>query len=268
MPRTILNYKELLKSLLPIGKLWNKEQNTTIDDIMYSFAKELTRVEQRMEDLQSEAIIDTTDELLSDHERDFGLPDEFTDSSVTEDERRSIVKAKLLATGRCDKGYFIDIATTLGFDIIIIEFNAARCGLATCGDPCGSIENTFYWATAIEYSNADTEFAIVGDFVAGDYLARIPLMTNLIGMFNKYKPAQTLDMYTLYGGDFDSAFGPDYNSLPDKGEVLFKYWGQSFSRAFNSNFAIDRSVDLTDYFQGSMDRSFSNAFSVFYYASS
>lgn len=264
MSRSITDYVRLLVSLLPKGKAWNKEPDSNLAEILYGFAAELKRVEDRMEDLTTEARVTTTSELLDDHERDFGLPDQFSDTLATDAQRVDAIHAKLIATGRQNKQYFVSIASALGYDVIIVEHSPAWCGIVRCGDRCGGLQMMHYWSTVIDYSNSLCDYLQAGD-AAGDSLARLPLMSNLVGLFDKYRPSQTMNLYTFYGASFSSAFGPSIDSMP--GTDFAAYWSAgNFNRAFNLSFSIDRNVDLSSYFTGAFDRGFSSAFDVFYYA--
>ena len=122
--KSAAEYRELLKSLLPKGSAWTRSTSSFLHEVMYGLAGEFSRIDGRSEDLLVERSTLTTSELISDHETDLGIPDDCSILAETLDERRQYANAKLIAYGRQNPAYFIELAAALGYSCTITE-NAA-----------------------------------------------------------------------------------------------------------------------------------------------
>jgi uncharacterized protein YmfQ (DUF2313 family) len=94
--------------------------------LLMVFAIELEKFEQRVTDLRREAIPGLSRELLTEWERDLGLPDICSPLAATIEERAQICHAKY--TGNYygqSKQFFIDYASKLGALITIQEYSGA-----------------------------------------------------------------------------------------------------------------------------------------------
>ena len=94
--------------------------------LLMVFAIELEKFEQRVTDLRREAIPGLSSELLTEWERDLGLPDICSPLAATIEERSQICHAKY--TGNYygqSKQFFIDYASKLGALITIQEYSGA-----------------------------------------------------------------------------------------------------------------------------------------------
>ena len=156
MVRSSLDYRKQLQSLLPKGKLWNRNEDSILTKILYGLGEELSRIEGRAQNLLLEKLLDSTDELLTDHEEDFGLPEEGEDLQPTTELRRNELKSKLLEVGQQDPGYFEDICEAFGYDVWIEEFRPAWSGVFVSGEPCGDQKNIFFWKTHIDVDSIVT----------------------------------------------------------------------------------------------------------------
>lgn len=191
-------YQRLLQALLPRGRAWRSDDEVR-DQILAGEAVELARVDERLDDLLVEADVRTAVELLGEHEIDFGLPDSCTTlSGMTTAERQTALLAKLRATGRLNKQYYIGLAATLGYTVHIDEYTPAWCGLAVCGDACGDQTNLFYWLVNVHYNFTEP-------FVNFDDLQCI---------VNRLKPIHTVALFTVYGPGFSNGFSNEFLAMP------------------------------------------------------
>ena len=85
-----------LMSLLP----WYYKSNVTIEGLQNSIAKELGKLYYNLEDLINQLFIDTATWGLSIYEKQLGLQ---TNLSLSYEERREIIKAKLRGRGTTTK---------------------------------------------------------------------------------------------------------------------------------------------------------------------
>lgn len=236
MSRSVLDYLNLLKSLLPLGKAWSIETDSVFYKFLYGQAEEFARIDQRFDELMVEADTRYTNELIYQHENDFGLPDECTDAASTLSERRNECHTKLMARGGLHKQYYTDLAAAYGYDITITEFTPFWCGLGTCGSPCGDQWVLFVWQVTIDYSGGVLVYFTSGSSVSGDPLIRVAGLDTLICLISKYKPAHTMVKYVLDGYEFSSTFSNAFDSYP--------------------------TTTTTDWLEGPFDRSFSLDFDV------
>jgi uncharacterized protein YmfQ (DUF2313 family) len=238
MARNVNDYILMLKSLLPIGRAWTADKDSNLYNLLYAQSEELSRIDDRFDKLMLEADTRYADELILNHETDFGLPDECTDSSSTLTERRNECHTKLLARGGLTKFYYEELAASYGYNIQIKEFTPLWCGIGTCGSPCGDQWVIFVWQVSIDYSSGVYVFFTSGTSVSGDPLIKVAGIDTLICLLNKYKPAHTIIKYVLDGYEFDSAFSNAFDSYP--------------------------TTTTTDWLEGAFNKSFGIAFDVHY----
>jgi len=237
MARSAIEYLRLLQSLLPKGKLWSRSPDARLTEYLHAEADELARIDDRSQVLLYERSTINTNELISDHETDLGLPDECTrDGTLNLSERRLAANAKLLATGQQDKNYFIKIANRYGYEATITEYSPFWCGIGACGDPIGSADNIFYWKLTLFTSEIPLLF-LCGEGACGDPLQKVSDLINVVFCFaNKYKPAHTSLIIELLGAGFDEGFGTGFDALPAQSvDYLTGGFAQGFSLGFNVN---------------------------------
>lgn len=236
MARQVKDYLKLLQSLLPPGKVWSRSFSSVIGEFLYGEANELARIDNRAQDILIERNTKTTNELLTDHELEWGLPDECTrDLSLTLEERRLAVYNKKVSLGGQNKEYFIQIAANLGYIATITEYTPFWCGLGVSGSPCGPQENIFYWTLTI-YSNEDPIIFKSGTGASGDPLQKISsLLEAPFCLAEKWKPAHTILLTALAGPGFSSGFDSGFDSLSNESDA---YLTGGFSQGFDLGFDV------------------------------
>jgi len=241
MSRTSLDYRKQLQSLLPKGKIWNRTENSVLTKLLWGLAEELARIDNRVLNLIEEKFLDSADELITEHEYDFGIPEEGKELQITLELRRNELKGKLLQIGQQDKQYFIELCNKIGYNVSIEEFRPAWCGIVVSGEPCGDQENLFYWKINID-KNSITEQIKVN-------------LNNLINRINRVKPAHTHFLIDFYNASFSRAFNIDFNRIPYYDNFWFNnefnccfdnnfcnnkdYYGTNYKGAFNYRFSLD-----------------------------
>lgn len=233
--RTPLEYLRLLQSLLPRGRAWNREEGSTLTEVLYGKADELSRVDSRSEDLLQERDTRYASELLTDHETDLGLPDDCEQLGETIQERRNIAHTQLITLGGQDKAYFITLAAALGFTIAITEYTPFWCGLGASGSACGDQSNIFYWDVIISVDIAPEIYFICGSSQCGDPLIKTSVYDGLICRLTKLKPAHTEVRFEFDGAAFDTGFDTGFKSLPSESE---SYLEGGFTQGFSLGFDV------------------------------
>lgn len=183
-------YVELLKSLLPRGLAWVRQEGSTLHSLFEAMADELYRFDQRIgTDLIKEADPFTTNELLTDWERVVGIPDGVFSDAVSVGRRRSNMISKLTARGGQSIPYFIALAAELGFEITITEFRPFRAGISSAGDALTNGDWNFTWR--VSAASDLTDAFLAGRSVAGDSLS-FSSTSILEGALTRAKPAHTI----------------------------------------------------------------------------
>lgn len=241
MARTYIEYRKLLQSLLPTGRFWTRAETSDMTKLLNAFGEELSRVEGRSLDLIYEAVPSHATETLEEWEADYNLPDEGYEIESTTDGRRAVIKSKFVAVGQQDKGYFIDIASALGYTVTITEFPKCLAGLATAGGSSATDEKcVFYWFIDIDVSAAMTEFYTLAN------------ISQLITDTTKRSPAHTILLFRFTGIGFSNGFSQGFDSVPFYDGSS---WPIGYDRGFSNGFA-----NCSDYDGVILTGGFSNGF--------
>ena len=169
-----MSHKTILQQLFPIQLAGVFEADIEIE------GKHLDDALDKAALLIAEMYADTCSDTIEDWERVCGVTPGESDTLQI---RRNRVVAKLMATGRLDKQYFIDLAAALGTTITIDELDAGDDGY---GD-----EGIWAWRVNVTDQESTTTYFRAGDSVAGDYLMSWVDDLGLEELFNELKPAHT-----------------------------------------------------------------------------
>lgn len=173
----------------------------------------------------------TTDELLTEWEKEYDLPDDCFVPGKSIQQRKNDIFARLITVGQQDKGYFIDLAKSLGFTVTITEFKPFWMNVGAMGDGIGELINIFYWQINYNVVNGGAfgrSFSTGFDTSENDLEAMQCYLTKL-------KPAHT--------------------------QLLFKQIGPAFSKAFSSAYDSEDSGSDAN-LQGAFDKSFGQGYNV------
>jgi|APLak6261664116_1056043.scaffolds.fasta_scaffold25499_2 uncharacterized protein YmfQ (DUF2313 family) len=130
------DYLQALLAHLPTGKLWNdlRLPGSGVHEILAAVAEEFARIHVRADQLRNELDPRYTTELLSDWEAYAGLPDPCAVGvNATLQERRLALVSKLTYTSGQSRAFYQGLATAMGYDIEITEYQPFVCGLSQCG---------------------------------------------------------------------------------------------------------------------------------------
>jgi uncharacterized protein YmfQ (DUF2313 family) len=187
-------YFAQLLALLPPGVALSRDAGSPLAGLLGVTAAELARVEARGGQALIEAVPDTTDELLPDWERAFGLPDPCLGAAPTVAQRRARLVQQVTASRGQSRAFFIGLAATLGYAITITEFAEYTCEL-DCEQPVHDTPWRFAWRVGLPQNQ-------VAEFTCLDG-CETPLAvwgeTVVECVFRALAPAHTL-VFFAYGG--------------------------------------------------------------------
>jgi len=212
-------YRDQLVALLPPGAALLAERNSTLWQLLWGFAGELARVDLRLDDLLKESSMSGADELITEWEQEFGIPEAGTQLATTLADRIKTLLAKLVAVGQQDPGYFEDIADRLGYDIEVEQYQPFFVGFSTVGSTVGNLSVLFRWMVWIVIT-AGMNWNI----------------EKLIYNIKKNKPGHTDVFFEFQGAEFSRAFHRgSFNAIRQYDGSW--YDDMSFGREFCSAFA-------------------------------
>jgi uncharacterized protein YmfQ (DUF2313 family) len=130
------DYIEPLLDLVPQGRAWPREPERWLYKTVSGLAQICGYVDGRAADLlERESDPRLTIELLTDWERNWGLPDPcFFGEPTTVSERHRMLLMKMTLLGAQSREFFIWAARQLGYDITISEFSPFMAGYSHVGD--------------------------------------------------------------------------------------------------------------------------------------
>jgi uncharacterized protein YmfQ (DUF2313 family) len=218
--RTGDDYAQQFAALLPWGASWPRDDDSVLMRVVSGLAQIFGFVDSRAADLlERESDPRLTIELLSDWERNWGLPDPCYVQAQTIDQRHALLLFKMTLLGGQSRQFFIDMAAWLGYTITITEFAPFMAGVSQCGDTRGMVawndtpgshpyddpgtdwrweigppEIRFYWI--IHVINAPLMWFRASSGQAGvDHHLTIGYQQDLMCLMNRLKPAHTLIVF-------------------------------------------------------------------------
>lgn len=167
-PRGEAAYARQMAQLLPKGPAWAFAPDGIFARLLLAMAAEFARVDSRALDLIDEADPRTTLELLPDWERVAGLPDTCTGAPEETNERQVALHQKLVGIGGQNRAAFIEIASRLGYAIVIEEHRPCRVGMR-CGAPANGQDWAFAWTVHVQpFEGYFEESSFIAHAKAGD----------------------------------------------------------------------------------------------------
>lgn len=121
--KTSLQYKGQALQLLPRGVPWPGD-GSLLSKLLHAICDSFARVDARADDLLRESRVASVSELLDDWERDYGLPDECGVFVSAVDERKRMLRQKVLRVGIHTDARLIEIGLAHGQNIEIIRYAA------------------------------------------------------------------------------------------------------------------------------------------------
>lgn len=147
---TTSRYVSTLLGLLPSGFAWVAEPGTVLRSLLDCIVEEYDRIDARVSQLATEALPDTTDELLAEWEDFAGLPSDCAAQPANDNERRATLHARFVGLGFSDRAlsfaFYEYVAQTLGYVITQgARMAPARAGVARAGDRVYGISWIYAW---------------------------------------------------------------------------------------------------------------------------
>lgn len=134
-------YSGLVLKLLPPGRAWPRDVDTTLHEVAQGIAEECVRFDDFLDNLLLEAQPNTSTELLPEHEADAGLPSALLSIPTSIVERRQQIRTILQARGTPNDQFWLRLAELLGYTIVNIDdetnSSAFLVGGSSVGDPVG-----------------------------------------------------------------------------------------------------------------------------------
>ncbi|MBA7932979.1 DUF2313 domain-containing protein [Klebsiella sp. RHBSTW-00215] len=164
------DYTRALVSLLPTGLAWPRDVESTQYATVKSLAHSFARSDTDSLALLSGGFPSTALMMLYEWERTLGLPDDCAIGEIDSiGARQRAVVSKLISTGGLNRNYYITIAAALGYDVTIMLFRPAMCGMSVCGDAINGDEWPYTWQ--INVPGSTVRYAYSGETYCGDPLA-------------------------------------------------------------------------------------------------
>lgn len=140
-------------SLWPQGAAWGSPdgQAVSLSSVLARFTRVLLDpfvwLYARAWKLARESTVAGVDELLTDWETEYGLPDNCVTGETSRAERLRALEAKVRALSVATPGDFIALAARYGFSITITEPVIFECGFSECGGEheTGAPREETYW---------------------------------------------------------------------------------------------------------------------------
>lgn len=197
------DYSEVLHALRPVGPAM-----AVNDPVLQGLSVEFSRVHNRLGDLVRESDPRTVNELLTDWEIAFGLPDSCCASTATFQQRIDALVARVRGAGTPTAQYFIDLAATVGYSITIDELDAFTVGSGVV-DPLYPDSIRFVW----QVNSLLTTSAFFD--VRSDVSAALSVWGNALleCIINRAKPAHTYVQFSYYS-EYDAASDAIFAAMP------------------------------------------------------
>jgi uncharacterized protein YmfQ (DUF2313 family) len=200
------DYAQAFLSLLPKGQAWPRDPDSTLVLSCTGLSLYWGDVDGRAADLlEIESDPRKTVELLSDWERNWGLPDPcYPDATSIADRQRMLVFQMTLLGGQ-NREFFERMSAWAGHQIEIREWSPFTVGMSQVGDTryqfddsgefrwhIGAPENRYYWSIGAD--TAVLQWFRVGDGggeLGIDHHLEIILQSPIDCLLQRWKPAHT-----------------------------------------------------------------------------
>lgn len=134
------DYRGLLFSLLPPGRVWPTAEDSTLYRLQLGQAQEFARIEQRGDDLLSESDPRQALYLFEEWEASYGLPGRCAPADQSIADRRVALIGRIVGQGGMRAQDYIELAAGLGYpDAEVQEFREATVEVDTPTGFTGSV---------------------------------------------------------------------------------------------------------------------------------
>jgi len=188
------NYRDLILKLLPPGKAWTRDQDSWAFKFAAAMGVEPSRIDGRVKDMLREIDPRYSTELLSDFEREYGLPDECSVIGNSPEQRRQDLIARITAYGGQSFAYFTEVMANAGTPITISMKSPFRVG-SRIQQRLRGPGYRYIWF--VDVPAGTLVYAVAGEAVTDDPIVQIVDDSNVICFLEKNKPAHTYIHYTF-----------------------------------------------------------------------
>lgn len=267
MSRSALQYKNLLKSLLPRGRALTRAIDSFLDQLLYALAEEFSRLEERAYDLVNESVVSKATELIPEYEEEFALPNPGLELKTTIAGRRADILAKMISVGQQNKGYYEEIAAAMGYDVVFETFRCLRSGTIRAGSSLGEELAFYVWLVRVDLNGSKGAFDLgffpeeVDCLAANDWSwaqSQTIIYNNLQQEFERIKLAESEVRFDYYGREFGRGFDYGFMSFPSYDGTIIP---EAFNSGFDTSFMNNNSYD-GKYLIGGYDTGFNLAFNA------
>ena len=181
-------YREQIHALLPAGRAWPEEADTTLDALVRAMAAQVAEVDRSAANLLTEILPNTTFNLLPEWERVLGLPDDCSDLGSDVTTRRASVLALLVTQPTFHPDDYAEIAERYGVTITVDDLNQTRAE-AVPGLDTGNGRWRFVWFIDIPASADNRTWRVTSR--VNERLTTFSRNTELECRLRKAAPAHT-----------------------------------------------------------------------------
>ncbi|MFB0874557.1 YmfQ family protein [Sphingobium sp. sgz301303] len=188
-------YLAQMQALLPRGAAWARETGSMLSALLSAFAQECARLDARAHALLEEVDPRTASEMLGDWEAVLGLPDTCTAAETQIDARRRAAWRKLAYQAGQTPAFFVSLAATMGYQIVIHEFDPDVDDYApSLAAEVAAGRWRFVWR--VEVVNVTPFILFRAGSRAGERLLEGGAASSLECVFQAAKPAHTHVIFT------------------------------------------------------------------------
>jgi uncharacterized protein YmfQ (DUF2313 family) len=215
---TAAEYLWQFQRLLPRGRIWQRGWGTVQAAQLLTLMPSWVRLHARADNLLVDSFPCSTVELLPEWEATLGLPDPCVQPPLaTIQQRTAAVCAKFAARGGSSREYFIHLAASLGYQIVIQTFAPFRTGLSRAGQPLNGEDWAFAWRIVVQGAPGTIAYFRTGASAAGEPLAAWGI-TQLQCLFENMMPANTVPIWSY---EVDSSIWDGGASIWDQGDSIW-----------------------------------------------
>lgn len=186
------DYADVLRKLLPRGRVWTREDEGTQAAVLDALAVTSEGIDSEALTLIGAGFPATADQLLPEWDATLGLPDACFGPFVNDDENRQQVVAKLISTGGQSIPYFESLARSLGYEISITEF-AIHTVISPVTAPIAGLDWPFTWKVQIIGTPGVQWHTVDGPVEEPlSFLGTTPTEQVLECLLRRYAPAHTV----------------------------------------------------------------------------
>lgn len=157
---------------MPRGKVWPRDPAAVQTKVLAGLTKSYAVQHARANYLLTDAVPNTTVELLPEWEASLGLPSPEIGPTPSLLARQILVVARLVGANGISIPSFTRYAALLGYPAKISGRAAFRCGQSKCGQQLGKQEQIYRWTVSTPAATA-TAFGAYGQAVLKSELQRL-----------------------------------------------------------------------------------------------